>query len=175
MPETQRDAALSTSRLGAGTSRSASSSCLAEQLHQGRGKKRCRRKYGSGESGEHETVDPRFEKLISVAHHFLSCPLCAPLSSSSVNAQALNGESALHSAAQHGRAEVVKLLLDFHADPTKRNNNDETPLDLACQYGRIEVCFRIPLSREKRRQRRPLPSLFVCPPASHLASPLVPA
>jgi ankyrin repeat protein len=33
----------------------------------------------------------------------------------------------------------VTLLLEFSGDPTIRNMQDETPLDLAARYGRLET------------------------------------
>lgn len=33
----------------------------------------------------------------------------------------------------------MKILLDFNADPTIRNLKDESPLDLAARYGRVDV------------------------------------
>lgn len=51
-----------------------------------------------------------------------------------LNAQNHNGYTALHLAAQHGHSEIVQLLLEAGADPTTRNNEGRTPLDLANTY-----------------------------------------
>ncbi|KAK2565649.1 Ankyrin repeat and SAM domain-containing protein 1A [Acropora cervicornis] len=61
---------------------------------------------------------------------------------------ALNGHSAsngtedtaLHSAAQFGFSLVVAVLLENHADPCICNSREESPLDLAAQYGKMETC-----------------------------------
>ena len=45
-------------------------------------------------------------------------------------------ETALHSAAQYGHLDAVRILLQHHADPNIKNCRDETPLDLAALYGR---------------------------------------
>jgi hypothetical protein len=46
------------------------------------------------------------------------------------------GFTALHLAAQGGRAEAIRLLLQAGADPSIRNNNGRTPLDVARYHGR---------------------------------------
>ena len=48
-------------------------------------------------------------------------------------------ETALHCAAQYGHSDVVSVLLHELTDPTMRNSRQETPLDLAALYGRLEV------------------------------------
>lgn len=48
-------------------------------------------------------------------------------------------ETALHCAAQYGHSDVVSVLLHELTDPTMRNSQQETPLDLAALYGRLEV------------------------------------
>lgn len=45
------------------------------------------------------------------------------------------GESALHLSARHDRAEAMKLLLRAGADPTLRNKQEKTPLDIAQEMG----------------------------------------
>ncbi|TMW44625.1 hypothetical protein DOY81_010296 [Sarcophaga bullata] len=57
----------------------------------------------------------------------------------SLDAQTIENETALHCAAQHGHNAVVTALLARGADPTIRNNSFQTPLDLAAQFGRLEV------------------------------------
>uniref|UniRef100_A0A8C7JRP1 Ankyrin repeat and sterile alpha motif domain containing 1B n=1 Tax=Oncorhynchus kisutch TaxID=8019 RepID=A0A8C7JRP1_ONCKI len=56
-----------------------------------------------------------------------------------VNQQNHERETALHCAAQYGHSEVVSILLQELTDPTMRNSRDETPLDLAALYGRLQV------------------------------------
>ncbi|XP_065371676.1 ankyrin repeat and sterile alpha motif domain-containing protein 1B isoform X1 [Calliphora vicina] len=56
-----------------------------------------------------------------------------------LDAQTIENETALHCAAQHGHNSVVSALLSRGADPTIRNNSFQTPLDLAAQFGRLEV------------------------------------
>ncbi|KAI8794894.1 caskin-2, partial [Biomphalaria glabrata] len=58
---------------------------------------------------------------------------------SPVNEQALNGETPLHLACQHGHMEVATLLLNQHADPTICNKELKTSLDLACEFGRTRI------------------------------------
>nr|XP_021185740.2 ankyrin repeat and sterile alpha motif domain-containing protein 1B isoform X2 [Helicoverpa armigera] len=48
-------------------------------------------------------------------------------------------ETALLIAAQFGFVNVVAQLVSLGADVTIKNNNDESPLDLAAQYGRLAV------------------------------------
>lgn len=45
------------------------------------------------------------------------------------------GETALHLSARHDRAEAMKLLLRAGADPTLRNKQEKTPLDIAQEMG----------------------------------------
>lgn len=55
------------------------------------------------------------------------------------NAQTIENETPLHSGAQHGHNSVVAILLSFGADPSIRNNSFQTALDLAAQFGRLQV------------------------------------
>ncbi|KAH8406965.1 hypothetical protein KR222_001732 [Zaprionus bogoriensis] len=55
------------------------------------------------------------------------------------NAQTIENETPLHSGAQHGHNAVVAILLSFGADPSIRNNSFQTALDLAAQFGRLQV------------------------------------
>lgn len=48
-------------------------------------------------------------------------------------------ETALHCAAQYGHSDVVSVLLQELTDPTMRNSQQESPLDLAALYGRLQV------------------------------------
>lgn len=47
----------------------------------------------------------------------------------------IDGETALHLSARHDRAEAMKLLLRAGADPSYRNKQDKTPLDIAQEMG----------------------------------------
>ncbi|XP_017023659.1 ankyrin repeat and SAM domain-containing protein 1A isoform X1 [Drosophila kikkawai] len=55
------------------------------------------------------------------------------------NAQTIENETPLHSGAQHGHNVVVGILLAYGADPAIRNNSFQTALDLAAQFGRLQV------------------------------------
>ncbi|XP_017079982.2 ankyrin repeat and sterile alpha motif domain-containing protein 1B isoform X1 [Drosophila eugracilis] len=55
------------------------------------------------------------------------------------NAQTIENETPLHSGAQHGHNAVVAILLSYGADPAIRNNSFQTALDLAAQFGRLQV------------------------------------
>ena len=54
------------------------------------------------------------------------------------------GQTPLTAAAQHGRVEVVRLLLRKGADPDLRDSGPdyphETPLSTAAKHGQLEVC-----------------------------------
>ena len=45
------------------------------------------------------------------------------------------GDTALHLSAKHDKAEAMKLLLKAGADPTLRNKQGKTPLDIAQEVG----------------------------------------
>lgn len=47
----------------------------------------------------------------------------------------VDGETALHLSARHDRSEAMKLLLRAGADPSYRNKQDKTPLDIAQEMG----------------------------------------
>ena len=47
--------------------------------------------------------------------------------------------SLLHDAADNGREEIVKLLIENGADVNIKNHRKETPLDVAAQMYRIEI------------------------------------
>lgn len=68
-------------------------------------------------------------------------------------------ETALHCAAQYGHSDVVSVLLHELTDPTMRNSRQETPLDLAALYGRLEVS---PLVNLNASQRPPKGSDWDC-------------
>lgn len=52
-----------------------------------------------------------------------------------IDRQTIDGETALHLSARHDRAEAMKLLLRAGADPSYRNKQDKTPLDIAQEMG----------------------------------------
>lgn len=45
------------------------------------------------------------------------------------------GDTALHLSAKHDKAEAMKLLLKSGADPSLRNKQGKTPLDIAQEVG----------------------------------------
>ena len=53
--------------------------------------------------------------------------------------QTKDNETALHWAAQYGHTAVVSQLLEHGCDPTIHNAREESALDLAAQYGRLEA------------------------------------
>ncbi|XP_057329674.1 arfGAP with SH3 domain, ANK repeat and PH domain-containing protein isoform X1 [Microplitis mediator] len=61
------------------------------------------------------------------------------------------GETALHLSARHDRAEAMKLLLRAGADPTLRNKQEKTPLDIAQEMGH-PTCKEL-LSHALQRQK----------------------
>ncbi|XP_023289045.1 arfGAP with SH3 domain, ANK repeat and PH domain-containing protein [Orussus abietinus] len=63
----------------------------------------------------------------------------------------VDGETALHLSARHDRAEAMKLLLRAGADPTLRNKQDKTPLDIAQEVGH-HTCKEL-LSHALQRQK----------------------
>ncbi|XP_033326067.1 arfGAP domain of ASAP isoform X3 [Megalopta genalis] len=63
----------------------------------------------------------------------------------------IDGETALHLCARHDRAEAMKLLLRAGADPTHRNKQDKTPLDIAQEMGH-HTCKEL-LSHALQRQK----------------------
>lgn len=57
-----------------------------------------------------------------------------------VNTKAMqNGQTALMLAASHGRAEMVKLLLDAGAEPNVQDNDGSTALMCAAEHGYIDI------------------------------------
>lgn len=59
------------------------------------------------------------------------------------NEQSWSGWSPLHSASSMGHSQVVSLLLHFGANPRLKNNQGKTPMDLAKDRNKMEVCLRI--------------------------------
>jgi ankyrin repeat and SAM domain-containing protein 1 len=55
------------------------------------------------------------------------------------NLQTVDNCTPLHCAAQHGHTGALTTLLAHGADPSVQNIRCETPLDLAAQYGRLQV------------------------------------
>ncbi|KAK0087057.1 hypothetical protein PV325_001838 [Microctonus aethiopoides] len=62
-----------------------------------------------------------------------------------------DGETALHLSARHDRAEAMKLLLRAGADPTIRNKQEKTALDIAQEMGH-PTCKEL-LSHSLQRQK----------------------
>jgi len=60
-------------------------------------------------------------------------------SGSKYNVCASNGVTPLHFAAQYGHCKVCRILLEYGADPARRDSGGSTCLDLACEFGRLEV------------------------------------
>lgn len=62
-----------------------------------------------------------------------------PLSPADPNLQTADGNCALHFAAEHGHINALTTLLAHGANPNILNLRDESPLDLAAQFGRIHI------------------------------------
>lgn len=56
-----------------------------------------------------------------------------------LNFQTIDNETPLHCAAQHGHTGALTTLLAHGANPNMVNSRGEKPLDLAAQYGRLQV------------------------------------
>ncbi|XP_055901303.1 ankyrin repeat and sterile alpha motif domain-containing protein 1B-like isoform X11 [Biomphalaria glabrata] len=82
-----------------------------------------------------------------------------------INLQTREGNTALHFAAQHGHTQTLLLLLQNRADPTIRNLEDLSPLDLAAQYDRLDIVKQLITSHPELVVQR---SLTITP--LHLAS-----
>ncbi|CAL1541471.1 unnamed protein product [Lymnaea stagnalis] len=65
--------------------------------------------------------------------------LQAPNGNTLINLQTREGNTALHFSAQHGHSPTLSLLLQRRADPTIRNLEDLSPVDLAAQYDRLDI------------------------------------
>jgi ankyrin repeat protein len=55
--------------------------------------------------------------------------------SASVNTRQHGGWTALHGAAQNGNREMVRILLDYGADPKLKNDHGQTAPDIALEAG----------------------------------------
>ncbi|XP_043524143.1 arfGAP with SH3 domain, ANK repeat and PH domain-containing protein isoform X2 [Frieseomelitta varia] len=73
------------------------------------------------------------------------------MSTGGIDRTTIDGETALHLCARHDRAEAMKLLLRAGADPTHRNKQDKTPLDIAQEMGH-HTCKEL-LSHALQRQK----------------------
>ncbi|XP_066589366.1 arfGAP with SH3 domain, ANK repeat and PH domain-containing protein [Prorops nasuta] len=68
-----------------------------------------------------------------------------------IDRETIDGETALHLSARHDRSEAMKLLLRAGADPTHRNKQDKTPLDIAQEMGH-HTCKEL-ISHALQRQK----------------------
>ncbi|XP_016999144.2 ankyrin repeat and SAM domain-containing protein 1A isoform X3 [Drosophila takahashii] len=90
------------------------------------------------------------------------------------NAQTIENETPLHSGAQHGHNAVVAILLSYGADPAIRNNSFQTALDLAAQFGRLQVVQTLLrvypdlILPYKRREEDDDGELLGCSPIKHI-------
>lgn len=91
--------------------------------------------------------------------------LFSPEGQSLINLQTRDGNTALHFAAQHGHISSLSSLLQKKGDPTIRNLEDLSPLDLAAQYDRLEIVKQLVTSHPELLTQRS----FVQTPL-HLAS-----
>ncbi|XP_026667579.1 arfGAP with SH3 domain, ANK repeat and PH domain-containing protein isoform X4 [Ceratina calcarata] len=73
------------------------------------------------------------------------------MSTGGIDRTTIDGETALHVSARHDRAEAMKLLLRAGANPTYRNKQDKTPLDIAQEMGH-HTCKEL-LSHALQRQK----------------------
>nr|XP_031830974.1 arfGAP with SH3 domain, ANK repeat and PH domain-containing protein isoform X5 [Nomia melanderi] len=73
------------------------------------------------------------------------------MSTGGIDRTTVDGETALHLCARHDRAEAMKLLLRAGADPTHRNKQEKTPLDIAQEMGH-HTCKEL-LSHALQRQK----------------------
>lgn len=64
-----------------------------------------------------------------------------------IDRMTIDGETALHLSARHDRAEAMKLLLRAGADPSYRNKQDKTPLDIAQEMGH-HTCKELVMKHE---------------------------
>ena len=70
-----------------------------------------------------------------------------------LDAESDRGSTALHQAACRGHSEIVLLLLLAGADPTIRNDDDRTPLNLAVSYARHCIALLEAALAEPQRPR----------------------
>lgn len=59
-----------------------------------------------------------------------------------INQQDIDGNTALHVAAMNDRDSIVRLLIEYKADPNIRNNNGERPYDIAVA-GKSQEAIRV--------------------------------
>jgi ankyrin repeat protein len=60
-----------------------------------------------------------------------------------VNARQQHGWTPLHAAAQNGNLEIIEILLQNGADPSIKNEEGVTALDLARKQNRTDVVNRL--------------------------------
>jgi hypothetical protein len=78
-----------------------------------------------------------------------------------VNAVATqDSETALHIAARLGNPKMVRLLLDFNADPNLKARSGESPLDFARGLDRTKIKSRVPELRTKAQKAQEILTAF---------------
>ena len=68
-----------------------------------------------------------------------------------VNAQQEAAWTALHEAARSGRQDMIDLLLKYGADPTAKNDDGITPIQLAVEKGGPELAPSLQTERSASR------------------------
>jgi ankyrin repeat protein len=96
--------------------------------------------YGADLSARNEWADTPL--IYAADHSSASCVhflLTLGPEAIAIDAQDSDGDTALHCAvSEAGRMEIAKLLLQAGADPTKKNNAQQTPAELAAATGHEE-------------------------------------
>ncbi len=68
----------------------------------------------------------------------------------------------------YDRLDIIRILLEYEADPTARNNNGQTPIDIALKYQNDEVAWLLAsrLPPEKRKELLLKKPTSTSPPAA---------
>lgn len=81
---------------------------------------------------------------IAVRNHHIPCVELLLTSAAKINeTNGMTKETALHCAARMGYADIVDVLLKNNANVNLRTVRLETPLFMACQYGRLDCVYRL--------------------------------